>query len=377
MIEHEGIFEWRGERAKLLLAVVLGVLPLGTLACGDTANEIRAKMEEEQARQTQPISSSTRPKTEASVRAASLETPGVEVAPSSDIVSREVTYGEAEAAFRDRRYDKAVVLFSSYTRMKSENPWGHYMLGLSQWKTGSLAEAEASFDKALDLDPDHVKSLVNLSRVLLEHDRPEDAIEVAQRAVELDPESSDAIRQLARAQFQLGDVDGAIVTYRDALLLNEEDAWSMNNLGFALIREDRFEEAIGPLARAVEVRQDVPLFFNNLGMALERTGHLVAAREVYRQAVTLDEIYTKARGNLQRVESVEGAVDTGIDLAQYALRFTEDIAVQQALVLDLIEPQGDSLQPPAEPGVEPVVTGGEPSPPSEQTPPDSAHASNE
>ena len=55
------------------------------------------------------------------VEVAAIETPG------------EVTYDEAEDAYRERRYRDAVMLFTRYTELKAENPWGFYMLGLSAW----------------------------------------------------------------------------------------------------------------------------------------------------------------------------------------------------------------------------------------------------
>ena len=50
------------------------------------------------------------------------------------------------------------------------------MLGLSAWKSGDLAKSEQAFEKALSVDPHHVKSLVNLSRVFIEQKRYDDAL---------------------------------------------------------------------------------------------------------------------------------------------------------------------------------------------------------
>ena len=67
------------------------------------------------------------------------------------------------------------------------NAWGHYMLGLSAWKSGDFAKSEQAFDKALSIDPHHVKSLVNSSRVFIEQKRHDDAIARLTRAAEIDP----------------------------------------------------------------------------------------------------------------------------------------------------------------------------------------------
>ena len=79
-------------------------------------------------------------------------------------------------------YDEAADLFAAYTRHHPDNPWGHYMYGLSAWKAGPHEQAIASFDEALRLDPEHRKSLLNSARVLLETGRPREALERVERA---------------------------------------------------------------------------------------------------------------------------------------------------------------------------------------------------
>jgi len=238
----------------------------------------------------------------------------------------EVTYEEAEKAFTEKRYDEAVNLFTQYTGHKSQNPWGFYMLGLSAWKSGNYEKAEEAFEQTLELDPLHVKSWLNWSRVLLEADRPKEALAKIDVALEIDPESNVAYRLQGRAYHQLGLLEEAIGAYRQAILMDNRDAWSMNNLGLIYIEEELFADALPPLARAVELRDDIAIFQNNLGMALERTGHYRSAGQAYTAATDLDGAYEKASLNLGRIESVvyEPAVEP-IDLESLALGFGDEI----------------------------------------------------
>ena len=70
-------------------------------------------------------------------RQAATSTPTVPVPP--------VSLSEAETAYRDKRYSDATKLFSTYADQHPNNPWGHYMLGLSAWKSGELDLAESAF----------------------------------------------------------------------------------------------------------------------------------------------------------------------------------------------------------------------------------------
>ncbi|NIO29765.1 MAG: tetratricopeptide repeat protein [Candidatus Latescibacteria bacterium] len=262
---------------------------------------------------------------------------------------KEVTFEEAEAAFHEKRYDDAMELFTLYTDRKSENPWGYYMLGLSAWKQGEHEFAEDAFEQALELDPLHVKSLLNLSRVLLEMSRPKEAMGKINEAMALDPESNVAYRLRGRAYYQLGKAEEAIDAYRQAIQIDNEDAWSMNNMALVLIEEGRFDQALPPLARAVELRDDIAVFRNNLGMVLEHTGHFRAAEEAYLAAIAINESYENAVANLARVEAV--VEDPGlepVELEVIAQNFIEEIKSWSITKLDneastFVEPGADSV----------------------------------
>jgi Flp pilus assembly protein TadD len=243
-------------------------------------------------------------------------------------IPENVSYGEAEAVFRTGDYEEAARLFEAYASRRPENPWGHYMLGISLWRAGDHAGAEAALRRTLEVDSTHEKALVNLARVLLEQGRASDALEYAEAVVESKPENGSAWRVLGNARSDLGMVQEAVEAYRRAIVLDHRDAWTMNNLGLLMIREGRYEEALPPLARATELRPDVARFQNNLGVALERTGHLPEAAQAFRAALDADPGYEKARVSLERVEARVAAATTSptpLDLIALAGAFSAEV----------------------------------------------------
>jgi tetratricopeptide (TPR) repeat protein len=280
-------------------------------ACGDRNPD--------QARASEPVSQPT-----GNVPLTNVST-GTTAKPAL-VISGPVTFEMADSAYRGRRYDDATVLFKTYTEGRPSNAWGFYMLGLSAWKSGDREQAESAFVQALTLDSTHVKSHLNLSRVLLESGQPDSALVHIEAAIVLDSTSSEPLRLQGRAFEAQGKTDDAIVAYQRAIVKNDSDTWAMNNLGALYVRLERFEEAIGPLARVNEIEDKVATFHNNLGMALELTGRYEQSVEQYRAALAIEGTYGKAVSNLQRVELVKRDPSiTPVDLTERSKQFQEQI----------------------------------------------------
>lgn len=274
----------------MLMAAIVSMVIAAYIfaACGDRNPD--------QARASEPVTSSTAPVTPVS-------TPSTE-APAM-VISGPVTFELADSAYRDRRYDDATTLFKAYTENRPSNPWGFYMLGLSAWKSGDRGQAVSAFTQALALDSTHVKSHLNLSRVLLEEGQPDSALTHIEAAIVLDSMSSEPVRLQGRAFEAQGKMDDAILAFQRAIQLDSTDVWALNNLGALYVRLERFQEAIEPLKVAVQLNDKVAVFHNNFGMALERTGQYRAAEDEYRAAVAIEGTYGKAVTNLQRVQQLK------------------------------------------------------------------------
>jgi tetratricopeptide (TPR) repeat protein len=230
---------------------------------------------------------------------------------SDDEASARVTaetppsFSEGEAAYHAKRYEEAIAIFEAYVSRRPQNAWGHYMLALSTWKTGDLTRSEQAFEQTLRIDPRHIKSYVNLGRVLTAQGRHDDAIERLTHAADIDPDSLEVHRLLGRTYHLHGKTAEAEHAYRRALEVNARDAWSLNYLGLVLIETDRPDEALPLLIQAVQLRKDVAEFHNNLGLALEHAGHVNAAATAYGSALRVDPSYDAAKQNLARVEPQE------------------------------------------------------------------------
>lgn len=235
-----------------------------------------------------------------------------------------VSFDEANAAFKEKRYEEAARMLTAYTTERPDNLWGFYLLGVSAWKAGDHDRAVAAFERVLEKDSSHVKGRINLSRVLIEQDKAEDALPHVETVLAIDSTSGEGYRLLGRVRDELDDSDGAIEAFKHAIVLDGRDAWSFNNIGSIYIAQGRFEEALGPLAQAIEIDSMVSTFYNNLGIALEQTGRVIQAADAYRLALEVDSTYQKAAANLVRVEKAKQDPSVAlVDLRALAQGFAE------------------------------------------------------
>lgn len=298
---------------QVRVAAVAGIIAIAVLAkaCGDSKPRVADIPQEQSAA---PVS----------------QTPMVQPASAREPVQPEITgpvsFSDGKTAFEERRYEQAAALFIAYSTQHPDNAWGHYMLGLSEWKSGQPERAITSFETALSKDSTHRKAWFNLTRVLLETGKKDEAVGRAERAVQLDSTNAEAWRLFARALSEVGRRDEAITAYRHALALDEKDSWSMNNLGMLYLQAGRYTEALPPLARATELAPERALFQNNLGLVLERTGQISAAATAYQAAVAADSTHAKAVQSLARVQGRKQAEDiVPVDLAAAAKSFADEI----------------------------------------------------
>ena len=184
-----------------------------------------------------------------------------------------VTFTGAEKMYFEGRFDEAAHMFAAYCDQHPDNTWGHYMRGLSLWKAGRATEARIALETALRLQPDHLKSLINLARVALDLSEADAALVAVERALDIAPHDVEALRVLGRIYHRLERSDDAASAYLEALRLKADDAWSLNNLGLIYIEREEFDLALPALARACALAPDVAVMRNNLGTALERTGY--------------------------------------------------------------------------------------------------------
>lgn len=116
-----------------------------------------------------------------------------------------------------------------YTQALELDPWlsiAYTNLGNIRFRRHQVNEAEALYRKALSIDPRQPEAQYNLGYVMLERGEADLAIPLFRGAIESDPKFSDAYFNLAMAFEQLGEPAHARPYWKNYIDLEPEGTWT-------------------------------------------------------------------------------------------------------------------------------------------------------
>ena len=121
----------------------------------------------------------------------------------------------------------------------------HQALGwFSMAKNWDWSAADASFKKALALEPRNVRALRSAAALAGAVGRFDEAITLGKRATELEPTNGQIYYNLCIYQRKGGQSDGALLSGRQALELDPKLSWAHFQLGAVYLVKGNIEEAI-------------------------------------------------------------------------------------------------------------------------------------
>ena len=198
-------------------------------------------------------------------------------------------------------YRDELTFFSHIVALNPEARGAHHNLGRVLLNADRPEEALAASRSAVEQRPDFADAHSNLGLVLLDLKRTEAAEEHFLRALELDPRHRDAHHNRANILRTRGHYQEAVDSYRAVLDIDPEYALAHAGMGDALFHLALYAEAIESLTRAVSLQPDLPeagALHGIMGLAAQELGQSEAAAEYYERAVRIDPHDSVALGRL-------------------------------------------------------------------------------
>jgi tetratricopeptide (TPR) repeat protein len=179
---------------------------------------------------------------------------------------------EGVAAYKRGDYSLAVARLAESASLALNSFRAHYYLGLAQIGNRQYIEAVGALEIALDLDPDHLQSLVALGDAFLKMGNIVEARAAYARSLKIRPAYPPALDGLARSYEAQSDEERAIRYFEDAIASNKGYAPAYTHLGDLYMRQGDLEEAVRLLEEAIEIRRDYAPGLNRLALAYGRLG---------------------------------------------------------------------------------------------------------
>ena len=189
-------------------------------------------------------------------------------APAEDPLASEddsEAVAEGEEAIKAKDFDKAKTVFSGIVQRRPDHPKANHYLAVALENLGDAEGAEKHYRAALAAAPTLTDTALNLSALLIDAQRFDEAEKVLAASAKRSPKDPALQVNLAYARMGMKDVAGAQAAFDAALALGDTPDVRLG-LAELLVENDKLEEAVPHIDRAV---QQAPQSVDVLAMSAE------------------------------------------------------------------------------------------------------------
>jgi tetratricopeptide (TPR) repeat protein len=186
------------------------------------------------------------------------------------------------------RLTEAVDVLERTARANSKfvQPW----LSLAAVHFGAKRPKEAAkaYEKALEIEADHIEALRGLGDLALLEGDAAAAARRYSRILEVEPRDAGALSKLGVLSARAGRADEAIAFFQKATLQEPKNAEALLYLAGALASSGRPREALPYFERALAAGKPSTIALNGLGLTRQAVGDLGGAATAFKQSLALD-----------------------------------------------------------------------------------------
>jgi tetratricopeptide (TPR) repeat protein/peroxiredoxin len=246
------------------------------------------------------------PRNAADRMAKALPFPGVSA--STDFGRNYLSYG---SVFFERGYMQEAEHFFKLALLDDpSSAEAHYGLGSVYLQQDKPAEARIGFERAVQLQAHYPGTLPNawnnLGILAARGGHPDEGIRDFQRALEIDPNHVVALQNLGNAYRQIKHWEEAKSVLQRAVQISPDNPETNYGLGMVFAQLDDTQTAYAYLQKALAVRPAYPEALNNLGILYLRTRRQDEAEKSFNESIRVAAWFDQAYLNLARLYALEG-----------------------------------------------------------------------
>lgn len=170
------------------------------------------------------------------------------------------------------------------------------------YRQNKLRKAAVKYKEVLSSNSQNIEALVNLANILTASGNDEVALKFYKRALSIKPDYAIVYNNLGNLYKKRGDKSEARVNYKRAIELDRKYSSAHNNLALLEYQEKNYKLARAYISQALVDGQKIPEVINTYGAILEAQGKIGASLSLYQKAMKLDQAFTSAMGNHQKLK---------------------------------------------------------------------------
>lgn len=194
-----------------------------------------------------------------------------------------------------------------------------------QLKAGELKQAIASYQKAIQKNPNFAWYYQNLADALAQDGQMQGAIDNYEKAIQLNKDAPWCHYKLGKLLLLRGETEQAIAHLQKAINIEGDVADFYLVLGEALAKKNLLEEAINAYQQAMGINPNITLPYQFLGELLYKQGKLTEAINIYRQAIEANPFDWQGYKKLGEIFNKAGNLGEVLSLYQAALKLMPDV----------------------------------------------------
>jgi tetratricopeptide (TPR) repeat protein len=226
------------------------------------------------------------------------------------------------------RPDEAIAEDRAAINLDPHWAYAHHCLAFVFDRQGKLDESAQEYRQAISMNeasihwwstrrnPDSANPHINLSWVLLEQHKPDDAIAESRRAIAIDPKSAYARYILGSSLDNRNRRDEAVAEYRVAIRLDPRYANPHAGLAVVAMEKNKMGDAMAEVQRALQLDPDLPFAHYLLGIVLRNQYQSDEAIREFKTAIRLYPRYPEAHVGIGQAMHSRGDPDPAVE-AEY------------------------------------------------------------
>jgi tetratricopeptide (TPR) repeat protein len=220
--------------------------------------------------------------------------------------------------------DQAIAAYHRATALNPQFAAAYYNLAIAALSDGDVSSAVDALRQTISINAQDGEAHRLLASIYNDLRRNREALQLMQRAAELLPGHVPTLLQLGQMQRQNGQLDEAIATLRLAQKADPQNTRVLRELGALYVASKQFDRAISSFSRARDLVPEQAETYFGLGVAYKAAGRLGDAINAFTSASKHDPNNVTALTQLAETLYATGDPNRAVSILQQAITVKRD-----------------------------------------------------